>query len=191
MSLLPEAPESEEVPAVDPNAAEDIGHEDNVLDDQVLPQFEPQLVSSPAPTSSEYISIGHPLMPVAQDDSWAECQQEPTPVQDETPRTPPAQVTSSVLDDDNYMETTPSPKAPPAFRRLRKGLRPQVSMSSIPEEEVQHTSSVARQVFPKATPSASASESEAKTAEDIPAASAEEEKEEEKGEEREATSPCQ
>ena len=50
-------------------------------------------------------------------------------------------------------------------------------MSSIPEEEVQHTSSVARQVFPEATPSATASESEAKTAEDIPAASAKEERE--------------
>lgn len=31
-----EAPESEEVPAVDPNAAEDIGKEDNVVDDEVL-----------------------------------------------------------------------------------------------------------------------------------------------------------
>ena len=62
-----EAPESEEVPAVDPNAAEDIGHEDNVLDDEVLPQLERQLVSSPAPTSSEYISIARPLTPIAQE----------------------------------------------------------------------------------------------------------------------------
>ena len=52
-----EAPESEEVPAVDPNAAEDIGHEDNVNDDEVLPQLEPQSVSSSALTSSELISI--------------------------------------------------------------------------------------------------------------------------------------
>ena len=99
-----EAPESEEVPAVNPTAAEDIGHEDNVHDDEVLPQLEPQSVSSPAPTSSELISIGHPLTPIAQDDSWAEQQQQDTPLQDETPRTPPAQVTTLVLDDDNFME---------------------------------------------------------------------------------------
>ena len=53
-------------------------------------------------------------------------------------------------------------------------------MSSIPEEDVQHTSSVARQVFPEAIPSVTASESEAKDAEDIPAASADEEREEER-----------
>ena len=58
-------------------------------------------------------------------------------------------------------------------------------MSSILEGEVQQ-SSVAREVFPEATPSATASESEAKTAKDIPAASAEEEREEE----REATPPA-
>lgn len=140
--------------------------------------------------SSELISIGRPLTPVAQDDLWVEQQQQDTRMQDETPRTPPAQATTSVLDDDNYMEqTTPSPKASQAFRRLRKGLRPQVSMTSIPEEDVQHHSSVARQVFPEATPSASSSESEAKAAEDIPAASAEEEKEEEKEDDREAIPP--
>ena len=50
-------------------------------------------------------------------------------------------------------------------------------MSSILEGEVQQ-SSVARQVFPEATPTANASESEAKVAEDIPAASADEDKEE-------------
>ena len=44
-------------------------------------------------------------------------------------------------------------------------------MSSIPEEDVQQQSSVARQVFPDAIPSSSAQESEAKVAEDIPAAS--------------------
>ena len=67
-----EAPESEEIPAVDPNPAEDIGCEDNVHDDEVLPQLEPQSVSSPALTSSELISIGRPLTPVAEDDSWVE-----------------------------------------------------------------------------------------------------------------------
>ena len=36
-----EAHEDEEVPAVDPITAEDIGHEDNVDDDEVLPQLEP------------------------------------------------------------------------------------------------------------------------------------------------------
>ena len=83
-----------------------------------------------------------------------------------------------MLDNENYMEqTTPSPKASLEFRRLRKGLRPHVSMSTIPEGEAHHTSSVARQVFPEATPSTTSSESEAKTAEDISAASAEEERE--------------
>ena len=53
-------------------------------------------------------------------------------------------------------------------------------MSSIPKGEV-HQSSVARQVFPEATPTANASGSEAKVAGDILAASAEEE--------REATTP--
>ena len=76
-----EAPKSEEVSAVDPNAAEDIGHEDNVHDDEVLPQLEPQSVSLPAPTRSELISIGRPLTPIAQDDSWAERQQQDTPCQ--------------------------------------------------------------------------------------------------------------
>ena len=32
-----EAPETEEIPAVDPTTAEDIGHQDNVEDDEVLP----------------------------------------------------------------------------------------------------------------------------------------------------------
>ena len=36
-----EAHEDEEVPAVDPITAEDIGHDDNVNDDEVLPQLEP------------------------------------------------------------------------------------------------------------------------------------------------------
>ena len=58
-------------------------------------------------------------------------------------------------------------------------------MSSIPEEDVQPNSSVARQVFHEATPSASASESEAKASEDILSASADN-----KEEEREATPPA-
>nr|XP_020159594.1 uncharacterized protein LOC109744859 [Aegilops tauschii subsp. strangulata] len=53
-------------------------------------------------------------------------------------------------------------------------------MSSIPQEDVQHTSSLARQVFPEVIPSESAHESEAKTAEDILVASADEEREEER-----------
>ena len=85
-----EAREDEQVSAVDPNAAEDIGHDDNVVDDEVLPQLEHHLVSSPAPTSSYYISIGHSLTPIAQDNSWAERPQEETPSHDETTRTPPA-----------------------------------------------------------------------------------------------------
>ena len=46
-------------------------------------------------------------------------------------------------------------------------------MSSITEGEVQQ-SSVACQVFPEATPTVNVTESEAKAAEDIPAASADE-----------------
>ena len=64
-----EAPETEDIPAVDPTVAEDIGHHDNVEDDEVLPQIEHQLVSSPVLTHSELISIGHPLTPTAQDAS--------------------------------------------------------------------------------------------------------------------------
>ena len=45
-------------------------------------------------------------------------------------------------------------------------------MSSIPEGEVQQRS-VAREVFPEATPTMNVSESKAKVAEDIPVASAE------------------
>ena len=136
------------------------------------------MVSSPATTSSEYISIGCPLTPIAQDDSSAKYPQEETPVQDETPHTPPAQVTYPVLNDDNYMETTPSPKASLVFRRLHKGLTPPVSMSSILEEEVQQSSSVARQVFPEENPSVTDQASKANDAEDIPAASADEERRE-------------
>nr|XP_020155680.1 fibrous sheath CABYR-binding protein-like [Aegilops tauschii subsp. strangulata] len=163
--------------------------EPHIVFPAILPQLDPQSVSSPAPTSSELISIGRPLTPIAQDDSWAERPQQDTPVHDETPRTPPPQVTTPVLDDNNYMvQTSPSPKASPAFRRLRKGPRPQVTMSSIPEGEV-HQSSVACQVFPEATPTANVSESEAKAAEDIPAALANQDKEE-REEERVATPPA-
>ena len=64
-----EAYEAEDTPAVDPIAAEDIGHHDNVEDDEVLPQIEHKVVSSPVLTNSEIISIGRPLMPIAQDAS--------------------------------------------------------------------------------------------------------------------------
>ena len=56
------------------------------------------------------------------------------------------------------------------FHRLRKGPRPQVTLSSVPEGEERQ--SVSRKVFPKASPTANIPESKAKTAEDIPAASA-------------------
>ena len=55
-----EAHESEDIPAADSTVAEDIGHEDNVEDDEVLPQILPNPVSSPAPTSSELIRTGVP-----------------------------------------------------------------------------------------------------------------------------------
>ena len=61
-------------------------------------------------------------------------------------------------------------------------------MSSVPKGEV-HQSSVARQVFPEATPTANVSESEAKAAEDIPATSADEDQGE-REEERVATPPA-
>ena len=93
-----------------------------------------------------------------------------------------------MLDDDYMVQTTPSPQALPAFRRLRKGPRPQVTMSSIPEGEVQQ-SSVARQVFPEAAPTANVSVSEAKAAEDIPAASADDNQEPREEGERVATPP--
>ena len=67
-----EAPEAEDIPTAEPTAAEDIGHHDNVEDDEVLPQIEYNVVSSPVCTNSELISIGRPLMPTAQDASWAD-----------------------------------------------------------------------------------------------------------------------
>ena len=50
-----EAHEAEDIPAVDPTAAKDIGHNDHVEDGAVLPQLE----------NSELISIGRPLTPIA------------------------------------------------------------------------------------------------------------------------------
>lgn len=67
-----EARESEEIPAADSTAAKDMGHEDHVEDDEVLPQLEAKPVSSPTPTSSELISIGSPTTPIAQDEFWEE-----------------------------------------------------------------------------------------------------------------------
>ena len=52
-----EAPEAEDIPAVDLTAAEDIGQDDNVEDDEVLPQIEHNVVSSPVLMNSELISI--------------------------------------------------------------------------------------------------------------------------------------
>ena len=60
----PEAPEAEDVPAVNPTAVEDIGPQDNVEDDEVLPQIEHNVVSSPVLTNNELISIGRPLTPI-------------------------------------------------------------------------------------------------------------------------------
>ena len=108
-----QAPEAEDIPAVDPIAAEDIGHHDNVEEDEVLPQIEHQLVSSPVLTHNELISIGRPLTPIAQDASWA--------------NRPQAQE-----EDDFEAQPTPSPQASPAIRRLRKGPRPQVTLPSVP-----------------------------------------------------------
>ena len=102
--------------------------------------------------NSELISICRPLTPIAQDDSWDDHPQD-SPRQEESPRTPPTQVTTPVLDDEDFVaQTTPSPQASPAFRRLRKGPRPQVTLSSVLEGE-EHQS-VSRQVFPEASPTA-------------------------------------
>ena len=94
-----EAPEAEDIPGVDPTAAEDIGHNDNVEDDEVLPQIKQNLVSSPVLTNSELISIGRPLTPIAQDASWANRPQE---------------------EEDFEAHPTPTPQASPALRRIRK-----------------------------------------------------------------------
>ena len=106
-----EAPEAEDIPAADPIAAEDIGHHDHVEDDAALPQLEHQQVSSPVLTHSELISIGRPLTPIAQDASWADRPQE---------------------EEDFEAQPTPTPQASSAFRRLRKGPRPQVSAEDNP-----------------------------------------------------------
>ena len=106
--------------AVDPTAAEDIGHHDNVEDDVVLPQIEHNLVSSLVLTHSKLISIGHPLTPIAQDASWADHPQQQV--------TPPRQEE----EDDFEAQPTPSLEASPALRRLCKGPRSQVPPSSIP-----------------------------------------------------------
>ena len=96
-----EAPEAEDIPAADPIAAEDIGHQDNVQDDAALPQLE----------TSELISIGRPLTLMAQDESWADRPQE---------------------EEEFEVQPTPTPQASSAFRRLRKGPRPQVQSAEIP-----------------------------------------------------------
>nr|XP_020161834.1 proteoglycan 4-like [Aegilops tauschii subsp. strangulata] len=149
---------------------------ENQEHDEVLPQIERPTVSSLVLTNSELISIGRPLTPISQDASWADRPQPATPSQDSpsTPRPSPAPVISQIANDDNYMETTPSPKASPVFQRLRKGLRPSVSMTTITEEDSNQSSSVARQVFPEDNPSVTVPMSEAHASEDNPAASTDE-----------------
>ena len=174
-----EAPEAQEVPIVDPIATEDIGPQDNVEDDEVLPQIQSPTVSSPIHTNIKLISIGRPLRPITQDASWADRPQPATQVQDSTstPHPTPTQGTSPIVNDDNYMETTPSPKASPVFQRLRKGPRPSVSMTTITEEDSHQSSSVARQVFPKDNPSVTVLVHEANASEEISAAAADDRQE--------------
>ena len=120
--------------------------------------------------NSEIISIGRPLTPIAQDASWAD-----HPQQQDFPNTPQQQQTTpSVQVEEDEDLPTPSPKASPVLQRLRKGPRPQAPLPSVPEGEVQHQP-VARQVFSEPTPTVNVSVSEAQAAEDIPAASADEE----------------
>ena len=165
-----EAHEAEDIPAVDPITTEDIGHHDNGEDDEVLPQIEYNVVSSPVLTNSEIISIGRPLTPIAQDASWAD-----HPQQQDSPSTPQQQqVTPPVQEEEDEAQPTPSPKASPALRRLRKRPRPQVPLPSVLEGEVHHQP-VARQVFSEATPTVNVSMSEAQAAEDNPAALADDE----------------
>ena len=107
------AHESEDIPAFDSTIAEDIGHEDNVEDDEVLPQILPNSVSSPAPTSSELISIGGPTTPFTQDVFWEEHHPN-SPLHEVIPCTPPTQVTTLVLETsqatpEDMEKTTPSP----------------------------------------------------------------------------------
>ena len=92
-----------------------------------------------------------------------------------------------IEDEDFVAQPTPSPQASLAFRRLRKGPRPHVTLSSVPEGEERQ--SVSRQVFPEASPTVSNPESEANMAEDIPAASADDQEEPREEEERVATPP--
>ena len=62
----------------------------------------------PQQDNSELISIGRSLTSIAQDASWADHPQE---------------------EEDFEAQPTPTPQASPALRRLRKGPRPQVSVS--------------------------------------------------------------
>ena len=90
------------------------------MDDEVLPQIEHNLVSSPVLTNSELISIGRPLTPIDQDDPWGDHPPE-SPRDEETLVTPPPQVTTPVIDNEDLeAQPTPSPQASLAFRRLAK-----------------------------------------------------------------------
>ena len=64
-SASTEAPEAQEVPVVDPITTKDNGPQDNVFDDEVLPQIEHHMVSSPVLTSNDLTSIGRPLTLIA------------------------------------------------------------------------------------------------------------------------------
>ena len=122
-----EAHEAEDIPAAEPTAAEDIGHHENVEDDEVLPQIEYNVVLSPVRTNNELISIGRPLTPISQDASWAD-----HPQQQDSPSTPQQQqqATPNVQEEDEDVQAqpTPSPKVKPALRRLRRGQRPHKSL---------------------------------------------------------------
>ena len=149
-----------------------------VRSEEELHHRQHNVVSLPVLTNSELNSIGRPLTPIAQDASWADRPQEqdsPSTPQQQQQATPPVQEE----DEDFEAQPTPSRKALPALRRLRKGPRPQAPLSSVPEGEVHHQP-VARQVFSKATPAVNVSTSKAPAAEDNPAASADDERQEER-----------
>jgi hypothetical protein len=87
-----------DIPATNTIAAEDIGHDENVRnDDEVLPQLTQDVLSSPVPTNSENVSIGDPPTPIVQDQFWDK-QHPNTLLHEVIPCTPPAQVTTLVLE---------------------------------------------------------------------------------------------
>jgi hypothetical protein len=138
-TLQSAASQSEDIPAVEINTAEDIGTEANgtAPDDAVLPQAPTPMVSSPVRTDSEYVSIGDPATPVIEDDYWQE-EHPNTPIHEVLPRTPLAPIATPVLASpespfENIIIDESSPDAA-QFRRLHKGPRPSISMLSIHED---------------------------------------------------------